>query len=122
MYSDEEKKRLMDDLLEMEEFKPDTGDEGKILQDDLEKYFTTGNGDKEDLISRIELYLYEFRLLCRKPVKIDRNQFIVYLNSSLLYWDKIELVKNDFDKFELEIEAVSENKDSLINLTFTLHY
>ena len=122
MYSDEEKKRLMDDLLEMEKFKPDTGDEGKILQDDLEKYFTTGNGDKEDLISRIELYLYEFRLLCRKPVKIDRNQFIVYLNSSLLYWDKIELVKNDFDKFELEIEAVSENKDSLINLTFTLHY
>ena len=122
MYSEEEKKRLMDDLREMETFKPDTGDEGKILQDDFEKFFTAGVGNKEDLISRVELYLYEFRLLCRKPVKIDKNQFIIYLNSSLLNWNKIELVKNDFNNFELEIESVSENNNVLINLTFTLHY
>ena len=119
MYSEEEKKRLMDDLREMETFKPDTGDEGK---DDFEKFFTAGVGNKEDLISRVELYLYEFRLLCRKPVKIDKNQFIIYLNSSLLNWNKIELVKNDFNNFELEIESVSENNNVLINLTFTLHY
>ena len=45
MYSDEEKKQLMDDLVEMETFKADVGDEGKILQEDLKKFFCEGIGD-----------------------------------------------------------------------------
>ena len=122
MYSDEEKKQLMDDLAEMETFKADTGDEGKILQDDLKEYFINGAGDKQDLIFRIELYFYAFKLFCRKEVKIDRNQFIIYLNDSLLDWNLIKLVMDDLTDFELEIEAVKENNDMLINLNFTLHY
>lgn len=122
MYSDEEKKQLMDDLAEMETFKADTGDEGKILQDDLNEYFINGAGDKQDLIFRIELYFYAFKLFCRKEVKIDRNQFIIYLNDSLLDWNLIKLVMDDLTDFELEIEAVKENNDVLINLNFTLHY
>ena len=47
MYSEEEKKQLMDDLKEMETFKADVGDEGKVLQEDLKEYFINGNGDKE---------------------------------------------------------------------------
>lgn len=122
MYTEEEKKQLMEDLKEMETFKADTGDEGKILQDDLKEFFINGNGDKEDLIFRLELYFYAFKLFCRKPVKIDRNQFIIYLNDSLLEWHLINLVKQDLTDFELEIEAVKENRDVLINLNFTLHY
>ena len=122
MYSDEEKKQLMDDLAEMETFKADVGDEGKILQEDLKEYFINGVGDKEDLIFRLEYYLYAFKLFCRKSVKIDRNQFIVYLNNSLLDWHLINLVMKDLTDFELEIEAVKENNDVLINLNFTLHY
>ncbi|MBQ2832118.1 hypothetical protein [Methanobrevibacter sp.] len=122
MYSDEEKQQLMDDLAEMETFKADVGDEGKILQEDLKDYFVNGKGDKEDLICRLELYFYAFKLFCRKTVKIDRNQFIIYLNDSLLDWHLINLVKQDLTDFELEIEAVKENRDVLINLNFTLHY
>ena len=122
MYDEEEKQQLMNDLIEMETFKADVGDEGKILQKDLKEYFINGNGDKEDLIFRLEYYLYAFKLFCRRSVKIDRNQFIVYLNDSLLDYHLINLVKNDLDEFELEIEAVKENKDVLINLNFTLHY
>ena len=122
MYSDEEKRQLMDDLVEMETFKADVGDEGKILQEDLKDYFINGNGDKEDLISRIELYFYAFKLFCRKEVTIDRNQFTIYLNDSLLDWHLIKLVMGDLTDFELEIEAVKENRDVLINLNFTLHY
>ena len=122
MYSDEEKQKLMDDLKEMETFKADVGDEGKILQDDLKDYFINGNGDKEDLTLRLEMYLYAFKLFCRKPIKIDRNQFIVYLNDSLLDYHLINLVKKDLTEFELEIEAVKENRDVLINLNFTLHF
>ena len=122
MYSDEEKKQLMDDLKEMETFKADVGDEGKILQEDLKDYFMNGNGDKEDLIFRIELYFYAFKLFCRKKVIIDRNQFTIFLNDSLLDWHLIILVMQDLTDFELEIEAVKENKDVLINLNFTLHY
>lgn len=122
MYNEEEKQQLMNDLIEMETFKVDVGDEGKILQKDLKEYFINGNGDKEDLIFRLEYYLYAFKLFCRRSVKIDRNQFIVYLNDSLLDYHLINLVKNDLDEFELEIEAVNENKDVLINLNFTLHY
>ena len=122
MYNEEEKQQLMDDLIEMETFKADVGDEGKILQNDLKEYFINGNGDKEDLIFRLEYYLYAFKLFCRRSVKIDRNQLIVYLNDSFLDYHLINLVKNDLDEFELEIEAVKENKDVLINLNFTLHF
>lgn len=122
MYDDEEKQQLINDLIEMETFKADTGDEGKILQQDLKEYFINGNGDREDLVFRLELYFYAFKLFCRKDVKIDRNQFIVYLNDSLLDYHLIKLVKDDLTDFELEIEAVKENNDVLINLNFTLHY
>ena len=122
MYNDEEKKQLMDDLVEMETFKVDVGDEGKILQEDLKEYFINGNGDKEDLIFRLELYFYAFKLFCRKPVEMFRNQFIISLNDSLLDWHLIDLLMKDLTDFELEIEAVSEKKEVLINWNFTLHF
>lgn len=122
MYSDEEKQELMNDLAEMETFKADTGDEGKILQEDLKKYFIDGEGDKEDLIFRIELYFYAFKLFSRKQTKIDRNQFTIYFNDSLLDYHLINLVKKDLTDFQLEIEAVKENNEVLLNLNFILHY
>ncbi len=122
MYSEKEKQELMDDLVEMETFRVDTGDEGKILQEDLKKYFINGEGDVEDLIFRIELYFYAFKLFCRKQVKIDRNQFTIFLNDSLLDYHLINLVKQDLTEFQLEIEAVKENNDVLINLNFILHF
>lgn len=122
MYSDEEKQQLMDDLVEMETFRADVGDEGKILQEDLKEFFINGNGDKEDLIFRLELYFYAFKLFCRRGVKIDQNQFTIFLNDSLLDYHLIDLVKKDLTDFQLEIEAVKENKEVLINLNFILHY
>lgn len=122
MYNEEEKQQLMNDLVEMETFQADTGDEGRILQEDLKKYFISGEGDKQDLIFRIELYFYAFKLFCRKEVVIDRNQFTIFLNDSLLDYHLINLVKQDLTDFELEIEAVKENNEVLINLNFTLHF
>ncbi len=122
MYNDEEKQQLMDDLAEMETFRADVGDEGKILQQDLKDYFSKGIGDKQNLIFRLELYFYAFKLFCRKEVKIDRNQFTIFLNDSILEWELIKLVMDDFTDFEFEIEAVKENKDVLINLNFTYHF
>ena len=122
MYNEEEKQQLIEDLAEMETFKADVGDEGKILQDDLKKYFESNVGDKQDLIFRLELYFYAFKLFCRKEVKIDRNQFTIFLNDSILEWTLIKLVMNDFTDFEFEIEAVKENNDVLINLNFTYHF
>ena len=108
MYSDEEKDKLMKELKEMESLKVDTGSEGKVLQ--------------KDLIFRIELFSYAFKLFSRKEVKLDKNQFFIYLNDSILDFEKIDLIKNDFDKFELVIEAVEDNGEILINLDFTYHY
>ena len=122
MYNEEEKQQLMNDLVEMETFQADTGDEGKILQEDLKKYFIDGEGDKEDLIFRLELYFYAFKLFCRKDIVIYRNQFTVYLIDSLLDYHLINLVKQDLTDFELEIEAVKENNEVLINLNFILHF
>ncbi len=122
MYNEEEKKQLMDDLVEMETFKVDIGDEGKELQADLKEYFINGNGDKEDLAFRLELYFYAFKLFCRQPIRISGNQFTIFLNDSLLEWHLIKLVMDDLTDFELEIEAVKENRDVLINLNFTLHF
>ena len=122
MYNEEEKQQLMNDLVEMETFKADTGDEGKILQEDLKKYFINGEGDKEDLIFRLELYFYAFKLFCRKNVVIDRNRFTIYLNDSLLDYHLINLVKKDLTDFQLEIEAVKEGSEVLINLNFFLNF
>lgn len=122
MYNEEEKQELMNELKEMETFKADTGDEGKVLQEDLKKFFIDSEGDEEDLIFRIELYFYAFKLFCRKKVKIDRNQFTIFLNDSLLDYHLINLVKKDMTDFELEIEAVKENNEVLINLNFILHF
>ena len=122
MYNEEEKQELMNELKEMETFKADTSDEGKVLQEDLKKFFIDGEGDEEDLIFRIELYFYAFKLFCRKQVKIDRNQFTIFLNDSLLDYHLINLVKKDMTDFELEIEAVKENNEVLINLNFILHF
>lgn len=122
MYNEEEKQELMNELKEMETFNADTGDEGKVLQEDLKKFFIDGEGDEEDLIFRIELYFYAFKLFCRKQVKIDRNQFTIFLNDSLLDYHLINLVKKDITDFELEIEAVKENNEVLINLNFILHF
>ena len=122
MYNEEEKQQLMNDLVEMETFKADTGDEGKILQEDLKNYFINGEGDKEDLIFRLELYFYAFKLFCRKDVVIDRNRFTIYLNDSLLDYHLITLVKQDLTDFQLEIEAVKENNEVLINLNFFLNF
>lgn len=122
MYSQDEKSKLMDELVEMESLKVDVGDEGIILQKDLADYFVNGNGDKGDLAFRLEMYFYAFKLFCRKEVRIDKNQFFIYLNDSILDYEKIALVKKDFDKFECVIEAVKEENDVLVNLNFTLHY
>jgi len=122
MYNEEEKQQLMNDLVEMETFKADTGDEGIILQEDLKNYFINGEGDKDDLIFRLELYFYAFKLFCRKDVVIDRNRFTIYLNDSLLDYHLINLVKQDLTDFQLEIEAVKENNEVLINLNFFLNF
>lgn len=122
MYNEEEKQKLMNDLVEMETFQADVGDEGKILQDDLKEYFINGIGDKEDLIFKIELYFYAFKLFCRRQSKIDRNQFTIYLNDSILDYHLINLVKKDLTDFQLEIEAVKENNEVLINLNFILNF
>ena len=112
----------MDELAEMETFRADVGDEGKILQEDLKQYFENGIGDKEDLIFRLELYFYAFKLFCRRTVTLNQNQFTIFLNDSLLDWNLIKLVMDDLTDFELEIEAVKENRDVLINLNFTYHF
>lgn len=122
MYNEEEKQQLMDDLVEMETFRADVGDEGKILQEDLKNYFANGEGDKQDLIFRLELYFYAFKLFCRKEVQINGNQFTIFLNDSILEWNLIKLVMDDFTDFELEIESVKENTDVLTNLNFTYHF
>lgn len=122
MYSDEEKSKLMDELMEMESLKVDTGDEGRILQDDLIDYIVNGNGDRDDLIFRIELFAYAFKLFSRKEIQLVKNQFTIYLNDSILEYEKINLIKKDFNKFELVIEAVEDNGEILQNLIFTYHY
>ena len=86
------------------------------------EFIVNGVGDKEDLISRIEMFFYGFKIFCRKEVKLINNQFIIYTNDSLLDFEKIDLLKKELDRFELVIEAVRENADVLINLNFTLHF
>ena len=122
MYSDEEKSELMKELKEMESLKVDTGDEGKILQKDIICYFTGNEGNEDELSSRIELYVYAFKVFCRKPVKIHNNEFIIFLNDSILEYEKIDLLMKDLNKFDLIINDVEDDGEIFINLNFTFHF
>ncbi|KZX13972.1 hypothetical protein [Methanobrevibacter oralis] len=122
MYSDEEKIKLMKDLKEMEEFKADVDDEGKLLQEDLIKFFVDGIGDKEDLSLRVELYLYAFKLFTRRSVQINKSDFVVYLNAYDVEYDLLKLVKNDLNNFEIVISTELENNNPFLNLNFILRY
>ena len=85
MYSDDEKIKLMNELKDMESLKVDVGSEGEILQNELADYFINSNGDGDDLIFRIELYFYAFKLFSRRSVRIDRNEFIFYLTKQVYH-------------------------------------
>lgn len=122
MYSDEEKIKLMKDLKEMEEFKADVDDEGKLLQEDLINFFVDGIGDKEDLSLRVELYLYAFKLFTRRSVQINKSDFVVYLNAYDVEYDLLKLVKNDLNNFEIVISTELENNNPFLNLNFILRY
>ena len=79
MYSQNEKDELLNELKEMESLQIDMDNEGKILQEDIIDFLLNGNGNPEDLGDRIELYLYEFKLFCRKPVKIRSKKILMFI-------------------------------------------
>lgn len=120
MYSQNEKDELLDQLKEMESFQVDVGDEGKILQKDIIDFLLTGNGDFKDLDDRIGLYLYEFKLFCRKPVRFTKKAFNVYLNSVDIPFEKLEVLLKDFDKFNLVISTEIDKGFSVLNLNLLL--
>lgn len=116
MYSNKEKIELLNDLKEMESFKVDLGDEGKILQEDI----INSNGDNADLRNRLELYLYEYKLFCREPTLFKEDGFVVYLNSVELDFKKLDLILKDFNKYKLNISSQNYESYSVLNLDFTL--
>ncbi len=120
MYSQDEKDELLGNLKEMESFQIDVGDEGKILQDDIINFLLTGKGDFKDLGNRIELYLYEFKLFCRKPVRFGKKSFNVYLNAVDIPFEKLDVLLKDLDKFNLVIFAEIDKGFSVLNLNLLL--
>ena len=120
MYNQDEKDKLLDDLKEMESFQIDLDDEGKILQEDIIEFLLTGNGDFKDLDDRIGLYLYEFKLFCRKPVKFDKKGFNIYLNALDIPFEKLDVFLKDFDKFNLVISTEIDKGFSVLNLNLLL--
>ena len=103
MYSQNEKDELLNELKEMESLQIDMDNEGKILQEDIIDFLLNGNGNPEDLGDRIELYLYEFKLFCRKPVRFAQKDFNVYLNAVDIPFEKLDALLKDLDKFTLVI-------------------
>ncbi|WP_299523415.1 hypothetical protein [uncultured Methanobrevibacter sp.] len=120
MYSKNEKDRLLNQLKEMESFQVDMDDEGKILQKDIIDFLVSRKGNAEELGDRIELYLYEFKLFCRKPVRFGQKEFDVYLNAVDIPFEKLDALLKDWDKFNLVIYTEIDKKFSVLNLNLLL--
>ena len=116
MYSQNEKDELLNELKEMESLQIDMDNEGKILQEDIIDFLLNGNGNPEDLGDRIELYLYEFKLFCRKPVRLAQKDFNVYLNAVDIPFEKLDALLKDLDKFTLVIYTEVDKGFSVLNL------
>ena len=120
MYSQNEKDELLNELKEMESLQIDMDNEGKILQEDIIDFLLNGNGYPEDLGDRIELYLYEFKLFCRKPVRFAQKDFNVYLNAVDIPFEKLDALLKDLDKFTLVIYTEVDKGFSVLNLNLLL--
>ena len=120
MYTQNEKDELLNELKEMESFQIDLGDEGKILQEDIIEFLLNGNGDVKDLGDKIELYLYEFKLFCRKPVRFGKKEFDVYLNAVDIPFEKLDALLKDWDKFKLVIYTEVDKGFGVLNLNLLL--
>jgi len=121
MYSQNEKDELLNELKEMESLQIDMDNEGKILQEDIIDFLLNGNGNPEDLGDRIELYLYEFKLFCRKPVRFAQKDFNVYLNAVDIPFEKLDALLKDLDKFTLVIYTEVDKGFSVLNLNLLLN-
>ena len=120
MYSQDEKDELLNELKEMESLQIDMDNEGKILQNDIIDFLLNGKGNLEDLGDRIELYLYEFKLFCRKPVRCGQKDFDVYLNAVDIPFEKLDALLKDLDKFNLVIYTEIDKGFSVLNLNLLL--
>lgn len=120
MYNQDEKNILLNQLKEMERFQVDMDDEGKILQEDIIDFLVNRKGNVEELGDRIELYLYEFKLFCRKPVRFGQKEFDIYLNAVDIPFEKLNALLNDWDKFNLVIYTEIDKKFSVLNLNILL--
>ena len=121
MYNQNEKDELLNELKEMESLQIDMDNEGKILQEDIIDFLLNGNGNPEDLGDRIELYLYEFKLFCRKPVRFAQKDFNVYLNAVDIPFEKLDALLKDLDKFTLVIYTEVDKGFSVLNLNLLLN-
>ena len=113
MYSQNEKDELLNELKEMESLQIDMDNEGKILQEDIIDFLLNGNGNPE-------LYLYEFKLFCRKPVRFAQKDFNVYLNAVDIPFEKLDALLKDLNKFTLVIYTEVDKGFSVLNLNLLL--
>ena len=113
MYSQDEKDELLNELKEMESLQID-------MDNDIIDFLLNGKGNLEDLGDRIELYLYEFKLFCRKPVRFGQKDFDVYLNAVDIPFEKLDALLKDLDKFNLVIYTEIDKGFSVLNLNLLL--
>ena len=98
-------------------------DEGKILQEDIIDFLNNESVNLNkcsSLQSRLELYLFEFRFMCRSDSTFISNGFEVYLNNNDIDLDKLKEISNDFSKFKIFINSSFDKEYSYINLVFTI--
>lgn len=114
------KDKIFNEIKELTSISEDTTQEAKDLQNDLIEYLENNNGDKEDLIYKIDLYLYGQKLFVRKGTRINSDGFEVYLSNLDLNLSVLNKIKKEMEKFEIVIIPDNDKRYSVLNLKFIL--
>lgn len=111
---------ILEELKDMRDIYKETQKESQELQNDLISYFNDELGDMDDLKTRMEIYLFAYKLYCRSPILFKNDSLKIPLNTFDLPFEKLLSISRQFNKFNIIISSEIHENFSVLNLDLIL--
>lgn len=112
--------KIPEQLNEMIDVYKETQKESEELQNDLISYLKNKAGDDDDLKTRMEIYLFAYKLYCRSQIKFSNDSLKIPLNALNLSFEKLLAISTQFNKFKMTISSEIHENYAALNLDLSL--
>ena len=114
--------RILEELREMRDIYKETQKESQELQKDLICYFNDKLGNIDDLKTRMEIYLFAYKIYCRRPILFKNDSLKIPLNTFDLPFEKLLSISKQFNKFNITLSSEIHDNFSVLNLDLSLKH